>query len=171
MAQEKAKAAAKAPRKAPTRTRATKPRAKKKKISEVLAATQPESPRDAEVRRTQLKSLITLGKDRGYLTYAEINDHLSDDIVDAEQIESIIGTFNSMGIQVFDEAPSAEDLLMSDSVAQSNDADAEEEAEQALSTVRLRVRPHYRPGAHVHARDGHGRVAYPRRRNRNRQAH
>ena len=135
MAQEKAKPAAKAPRKAPTRTRATKPRAKKKKISEVLAAAQPESPRDAEVRRTQLKSLITLGKDRGYLTYAEINDHLSDDIVDAEQIESIIGTFNNMGIQVFDEAPSAEDLLMSDSVAQSNDADAEEEAEQALSTV------------------------------------
>ncbi len=143
MAQEKPKAAAtpaatpatKAPRKTPTRARATKPRAKKKKISEVLAAAQLQSPRDAEVRRTQLKSLITLGKDRGYLTYAEINDHLSDDIVDAEQIESIIGTFNSMGIQVFDAAPSAEDLLMSDNVAQSNDADAEEEAEQALSTV------------------------------------
>ena len=91
---------------------------------------------DPEVRRTRLKTLITLGKERGYLTYAEINDHLPDDVVDAEQIESIIATFNSMNIQVYDEAPSAEDLLMNDGVAASvNEEDVEEEAEQALSTV------------------------------------
>ena len=87
------------------------------------------------MRRTRLKTLITLGKERGYLTYAEINDHLPDDVVDAEQIESIIATFNSMNIQV-DEAPSAEDLLMNDGVAASvNEEDVEEETEQALSTV------------------------------------
>ncbi|QID18949.1 RNA polymerase sigma factor RpoD [Nitrogeniibacter mangrovi] len=133
MAEEKAKK----PRKSSTTGRAAKPRAKKKgKIADVLAAASaPQTPLDAEVRRTQLKTLIALGKERGYLTYAEINDHLPDDLVDAEQIESIIATFNSMSIQVYDEAPSAEDLLMSDSVAASPDDDAEEEAEQALSSV------------------------------------
>ncbi len=125
----------KTPRKSTARGRTAKPRAKKNAISEVLAATAPATPLDAEVRRTQLKSLITLGKERGYLTYAEINDHLPDDLVDAEQIESIIATFSNMGIRVFDEAPSAEDLLMSDGVASSGDDDAEEEAEQALSSV------------------------------------
>ncbi|GAB2902046.1 RNA polymerase sigma factor RpoD [Uliginosibacterium flavum] len=91
---------------------------------------------DAEVRRTRLKNLIALGKERGYLTYAEINDHLPDDLVDAEQIESIISTFNDMGIRVFDVAPAAEDLLLSDNVATASvDEAAEEEAEQALSAV------------------------------------
>ncbi|MDQ7988175.1 MAG: RNA polymerase sigma factor RpoD [Candidatus Dactylopiibacterium sp.] len=91
---------------------------------------------DAEVRRTRLKNLIALGKERGYLTYAEINDHLPDDLVDAEQIESIISTFNDMGIRVFDEAPATEDLLLSDSVPTASvDEAAEEEAEQALSSV------------------------------------
>jgi RNA polymerase primary sigma factor len=94
------------------------------------------APLDAEVRRTRLKTLITLGKERGYLTYAEISDHLPDDVADAEQIEGIIATFNNMGIQVYDVAPAAEDLLMSDSVASTVDEDvAEEEAEQALSSV------------------------------------
>ena len=125
----------KTPRKSTARGRTAKPRAKKNAISEVLAAAAPATPLDAEVRRTQLKSLITLGKERGYLTSAEINDHLPDDLVDAEQIESIIATFSNMGIRVFDEAPSAEDLLMSDGVASSGDDDAEEEAEQALSSV------------------------------------
>ena len=91
---------------------------------------------DAEVRRTRLKNLIALGKERGYLTYAEINDHLPDDLVDAEQIESIISTFNDMGIQVFDVAPAAEDLLLSDNVPTAVvDEGVEEEAEQALSSV------------------------------------
>ena len=91
---------------------------------------------DAEARKTRLKNLIKLGKERSYLTYAEINDHLPDDVVDAEQIESIISTFNDMGIQVFDEAPAAEDLLMSDAApAVADDEEVEEEAEQALSSV------------------------------------
>jgi RNA polymerase primary sigma factor len=93
-------------------------------------------PEDAEARRTRLKNLIKLGKERGFLTYAEINDHLPDDMVDAEQIESIISTFNDMSIQVYDEAPDADTLLISETApAGVPDEDAEEEAEAALSTV------------------------------------
>jgi RNA polymerase primary sigma factor len=111
------------------------PRARKK-VEAVAASSPTATPLDPELRRTQLKTLITLGKERGYLTYAEISDHLPDDVADAEQIEGIIATFNNMGIRVFDEAPAAEDLLMSDNVPASVDEDvAEEEAEQALSSV------------------------------------
>ncbi|MDQ5946938.1 MAG: polymerase primary sigma factor, partial [Pseudomonadota bacterium] len=109
----------------------------KERAAELLAqAGNAPSPVDAETRKTRLKNLIKLGKERGYLTYAEINDHLPDDVVDAEQIESIISTFNDMQIQVFDEAPAAEDLLMSDAAPTvADEEEVEEEAEQALSTV------------------------------------
>jgi RNA polymerase primary sigma factor len=90
---------------------------------------------DAETRRMRLKNLIVLGKERSYLTYAEINDHLPDDMLDAEQIESVISMINDMGIQVYDEAPDAETLLMSDAATQVADEDVAEEAEQALSNV------------------------------------
>ncbi len=89
----------------------------------------------AEERRTRLKSLIVLGKERGYLTYAEINDHLPDDVQGSEQIDGIIGMINDMGIQVYEEAPDAEVLLMSDAPPAVTDEDAVEEAEQALATV------------------------------------
>jgi len=90
---------------------------------------------NAEERRTRLKSLIILGKERGYLTYAEINDHLPDDVQGSEQIDGIIGMINDMGIQVYEEAPDAEVLLMSDSPPAVTDEDAVAEAEQALATV------------------------------------
>ncbi|NJD33839.1 MAG: RNA polymerase sigma factor RpoD, partial [Betaproteobacteria bacterium] len=91
---------------------------------------------DLDTKRTRLKTLIALGKERGYLTYAEINDHLPDDLVDAEQIEAIISTFNDMAIQVFDEAPAVDDLLLNESApAPVDTAEVEEEAEQALSAV------------------------------------
>jgi len=92
---------------------------------------------DAETRRTRLKNLIKLGKDRGFLTYSEINDHLPDDLVDAEQIEAIISTFGDMGIQVYDQAPDQEQLLIApDAPAVApTDEDVEEQAEAALSTV------------------------------------
>ena len=90
---------------------------------------------DAEARRSRLKSLIILGKERGYLTYAEINDHLPDDVQNSEQIDGIIGMINDMGIQVYEEAPDAEVLLMSDSPPAVTDEDAVEEAEAALATV------------------------------------
>ncbi|MBC7803449.1 MAG: RNA polymerase sigma factor RpoD, partial [Candidatus Parcubacteria bacterium] len=98
----------------------------------------PELPKeDAETRRTRLKNLIKLGKDRGFLTYSEINDHLPDDLVDAEQIEAIISTFGDMGIQVYDQAPDQEQLLISPDqpAATQTDDDVEEQAEAALSTV------------------------------------
>jgi RNA polymerase primary sigma factor len=96
-----------------------------------------QQPMDAETRRMRLKNLIVLGKERGYLTYAEINDHLPDDMLDAEQIENIISMINDMGIQVYDEAPDTETLLMSmnESAQPAADEDVVEEAEQALSSV------------------------------------
>ncbi|MEN9481555.1 MAG: hypothetical protein RLZZ298_2950 [Pseudomonadota bacterium] len=111
-----------------------KERAAEKALLQGAMAEKPE-PLDAEARKTRLKALIKLGKDRGYLTYAEINDHLPDDVVDAESIEAIISTFSDMSIKVFDEAPAADDMLMSDTAAAANDDDVEEQAEQALSTV------------------------------------
>ena len=90
---------------------------------------------DVDARRMRLKNLIVLGKERGYLTYAEINDHLPDDMLDAEQIEGIISMIGDMGISVCDEAPDAETLLMSDAAPTVTDEDVVEEAEAALSTV------------------------------------
>ena len=93
------------------------------------------SPLDAEARRVRLKNLIVLGKERGFLTFAEVNDHLPDDLLDAEQFENIISMINDMGIHVYDEAPDAETLLMSDATPAVADLDVVEEAEAALSTV------------------------------------
>jgi RNA polymerase primary sigma factor len=93
------------------------------------------TPADAEARKTKLKQLIVLGKERGYLTYAEINDHLPDDILDAEQIEGVISMINDMGIQVYDEAPDAEQLLMSEATPNVAAEDVDEEAEAAASTL------------------------------------
>jgi RNA polymerase primary sigma factor len=94
------------------------------------------SEEELERRRQKLKSLIKFGKERGFLTYAEINDHLPENIVDPEAIEGIIGTFNDMGIAVYEHAPDAESLLLSDNVATvTSDDEAEAAAEAALSTV------------------------------------
>ncbi|OFZ98815.1 MAG: RNA polymerase sigma factor RpoD, partial [Betaproteobacteria bacterium RBG_19FT_COMBO_58_11] len=90
---------------------------------------------ELEARRMRLKTLIMLGKERGYLTYAEINDHLPDDMQDAEQIEGITSMINEMGIQVYDEAPDAESLLMTEASPPVADEDVVEEAERALTTV------------------------------------
>jgi len=101
-----------------------------------LIARGPVTPEEYEARRNRLKQLIKLGKDRGYLTYGEINDHLPDDLVDAEAIDGIISTFSDMGIAVYDQAPDAETLLMSENApVASNDDDVEDEAEAALTTV------------------------------------
>jgi RNA polymerase primary sigma factor len=91
---------------------------------------------ELERRRQKLKTLIKMGKERGFLTFAEINDHLPENIVDPEAIEGIIGTFNDMGIAVYEHAPDAETLLLSDNVATvASDDDADAAAEAALSTV------------------------------------
>ena len=92
-------------------------------------------PRDLEARRKRLKSLIIQGKERGFLTYAEINDGLPDDMQDAEQIEGIISMISDMGISVHDEAPDAEAMLLSETPTSGINEDVVEEAEAALSTV------------------------------------
>jgi len=84
-------------------------------------------------QQSQLKQLIARGKEQGYLTYGEVNDHLPDEIVDPEQIEDIISMINDMGIPVHENAPDADTLVMSDSVAA--DEDAAEAAAAALATV------------------------------------
>ncbi|WP_210147092.1 RNA polymerase sigma factor RpoD [Shewanella sp. WXL01] len=82
--------------------------------------------------QSQLKLLLAKGKEQGYLTYAEVNDHLPADMVDSDQIEDIIQMINDMGIRVFEEAPDADDMMMSED---STDEDAAEEAAAALATV------------------------------------
>jgi RNA polymerase primary sigma factor len=96
----------------------------------------PVTPEEYEARRNLLKSLIKLGKDRGYISYGEINDHLPDDLFDAEAIDGIISSFSDMGIAVCDQAPDAETLLLSENApVTTSDDDVEDEAEAALTTV------------------------------------
>ena len=81
----------------------------------------------------QLKNLIARGKEQGYLTYVEVNDHLPNDIVDPEQIEDIVNMINDMGITVYEEAPETESKTLTDTPV--TDEDAVEEAEAALANV------------------------------------
>ena len=92
-------------------------------------------PLTPEEQRARLRQLIILGKERGYITYAEINDALPDDMSDAEQIDNIVNMISGLGIQVTEEAPDAETLLMSDNSPGITDDDAVEEAEAALSSA------------------------------------
>ncbi|MGX5914998.1 RNA polymerase sigma factor RpoD [Aliidiomarina sp. Khilg15.8] len=89
-----------------------------------------------QTRQSQLKLLIAKGKEQGYLTFAEVNDHLPQDIVDSDQIEDIIRMINDMGIKVFEHAPDADDLMMSEDSA---DEDAAEAAAAALATVESEI--------------------------------
>ncbi|MFZ1389987.1 MAG: RNA polymerase sigma factor RpoD [Dokdonella sp.] len=91
-----------------------------------------------EQKTTDIKMLITKGKEQGYLTYAEVNDHLPDDIVDPEQIEDIIGMINDMGIEVHEVAPDTE-TLRAQSAGSSDDDTATEEAVAVLSAVDAEV--------------------------------
>ncbi|MCP1673200.1 RNA polymerase primary sigma factor [Natronocella acetinitrilica] len=86
-------------------------------------------------QQSQIKQLIAKGKEQGFLTYAEVNDHLPDDIVDPEQIEDIIGMINDMGITVHEVAPDSDSLLLNDSAVTTDDEDAAEEAAAALAAV------------------------------------
>src|SRR6202142_3481560 len=88
----------------------------------------------ADERQSQLKLLIARGKEQGYLTYAEVNDHLPSEIVDPEQIEDIVNMINDMGIPVYEKAPDAESLLPPDATA-APDEEAVEEATAALANL------------------------------------
>jgi len=94
------------------------------------AAQPPSTPED---RQSQLKLLIGRGKEQGFLTYAEVNDHLPSEIVDPEQIEDIVQMINDMGIPVYEKAPDAESLLLREPVVA--DEEAAEEAAAALATT------------------------------------
>ncbi len=112
-------------------------RAKEKALlKDAFASSAPGTVEELEERRAKLRALIKLGKERGFLTYAEINDHLPDNFTETEAIEGIISTFNDMGVAVYEQAPDAETLLLNDNApAASSDDEVEEEAEVALSTV------------------------------------
>ncbi len=90
-------------------------------------------PSTPEDRQSQLKLLIARGKEQGFLTYAEVNDHLPSEIVDPEQIEDIVQMINDMGIPVYEKAPDAESLLLREPVVA--DDEAAEEAAAALATT------------------------------------
>ncbi|CAN1507024.1 RNA polymerase sigma factor RpoD [Burkholderiaceae bacterium] len=94
------------------------------------------SEEDLAKRRSRLKTLIKLGKTRGYLTHGEISDHLPDKLVDAETLEVVNTMLNDMGVQVYEQTPDAETLLITNTgPTVASEEEAEEEAEAALSTV------------------------------------
>lgn len=116
--------------------RAKDRKAKEKALLKEFASTQPGTEEELELRRQKLKSVIKLGKSRGYLTYAEINDHLPDDMVEADALDTLVATLNDIGIAVYEQAPDAETLLLNDNAPNvTTEEEAEEEAEAALSTV------------------------------------
>jgi len=87
-------------------------------------------------QQSRIRELIVKGKEQGYLTYAEVNDHLPDGMVDTDQVEEIIATINDMGITVHEAAPDADTLILSDSSNNvSTDEDAADEAAAALAAV------------------------------------
>ncbi|MCB1772602.1 MAG: RNA polymerase sigma factor RpoD, partial [Gammaproteobacteria bacterium] len=85
-------------------------------------------------QQSSIKDLIAKGKEQGFLTYAEVNDHLPDSIVDPEQIEDIVRMINDMGISVHESAPESDDQTLSDNAVSADD-DAAEAAAAALATV------------------------------------
>jgi RNA polymerase primary sigma factor len=94
------------------------------------------SEEDLAKRRLRLKTLIKMGKTRGYLTHGEISDHLPDKLVDAETMEVVITMLNDMGVAVYEQTPDAETLLITNTgPTVASEEEAEEEAEAALSTV------------------------------------
>jgi RNA polymerase primary sigma factor len=101
-------------------------------LSKTLAAKK-EPAQIADERQSQLKLLIARGKEQGYLTYVEVNDHLPSEIVDPEQIEDIVNMINDMGIPVYEKAPENEALPLNEPVVV--DDEAAEEAAAALATV------------------------------------
>ncbi|AKC59646.1 RNA polymerase sigma factor RpoD [Blochmannia endosymbiont of Polyrhachis (Hedomyrma) turneri] len=89
-------------------------------------------------QESQLKLLVTRGKEQGYLTFADVNDHLPEEIIDSEQIEDIIQMINDMGIQIMEEAPNIDDFLLSENTDNS-DEDITEATVQALSNVEAEI--------------------------------
>ncbi len=122
-------------------------------------------------KQSRLKQLIAQGKQKGFLTYAEVNDHLSEDIVDPEQIEEIVAMINSMGITVHEEAPDTEALLLNEGQAVA-DEDDEDEVEEAAAAAAIAaefgrttdpVRMYMREMGSVELLDRHGEIRIAKR--------
>jgi len=106
----------------------------KETVAKNSAANPPTVATNSE-QQSQLKLLIARGKEQGYLTYAEVNDHLPNDIVDPEQIEDIVNMINDMGIAVHEKAPDVDSITLSETAVSNDDEDAAVEAEAALASV------------------------------------
>ena len=108
--------------------------AQKSEKTEAKIENPDESQGSVSQQAQQLKDLIARGKEQGYLTYSEVNDHMPNDIVDPEQIDDIVNMINDMGISVYETAPDSESLILSDEAVTTDD-DASQEAEEALASV------------------------------------
>ena len=118
------------------RQKARERKAKEKALLKEFAAQQLGSEEQQELRRARLKTLIKMGMSKGYLTHGEMNDVMSDELSDADALETLISLLNDIGITVYEQAPDAETLILSDNTAAAaSEEEAEEEAEAALSTV------------------------------------
>ena len=118
------------------RQKARERKAKEKALLKEFAAQQLGSEAQQELRRTRLKTLIKMGKSKGYLTHGEMNDVMSDELSDADAVETLISLLNDINITVYEQAPDAETLLLNENgSAATTEEEAEEEAEAALSTV------------------------------------
>ncbi len=89
---------------------------------------------ERQAPQSDIKQLISKGLEQGYLTYAEVNDHLPDDLVDPEQIEDIIGMINGMGIEVHEVAPDVDTLLLAEGTTGNREVD-DTAAEEAAATL------------------------------------
>ncbi len=117
-----------------TKKKATKKSTAKDKVDSVDGVNKTEDAPQDHVEATGLKALILKGKEQGYLTYAEVNDHLPDSIVDPEQIEEIVTTIGDMGIKVYEKAPDEDTLVLAEETTDTDD-EAAEEAAAALTNV------------------------------------
>src|SRR6185295_13425394 len=104
---------------------------------QVVMSSNPISRMDQEAQRSQLKKLIIQGKEKGFLTYGEINDHLPEDVHDTDQIEAVVNMINDMGIQVFDEPRDPETLLLkqAEPAVAEDEEETAEEAEQVVTSA------------------------------------
>ncbi|MFM7048495.1 MAG: RNA polymerase sigma factor region1.1 domain-containing protein, partial [Polynucleobacter sp.] len=118
------------------RQKARDRKAKEKALLKEFAAQQLGSEEQQELRRSRLKTLIKMGKSKGYLTHGEMNDVMSDELSEVDALETLIGLLNDIGITVYEQAPDAETLLLNEhGPTATSEEEAEEEAEAALSTV------------------------------------
>ena len=118
------------------RQKARERKAKEKALLKEFAAQQLGSEEQQELRRTRLKTLIKMGKSKGYLTHGEMNDVMSDELSDADALDTLISLLSDINITVYEQAPDAETLLLNENAsAATTEEEAEEEAEAALSTV------------------------------------